>query len=134
MQLLLDTHILLWALYKPGRLSRSALVLLEDPTMTVVYSTASLWEVQIKHAKNPASMPPSAEGLHGDCEEAGLPRLPIRPQHIFGIDSLHQLSGSRAHRDPFDRLLLSQAKVEGCLFATHDDMLATYGESFVRLV
>ena len=133
MRMLLDTHILLWALYEPARLSRRAVEILSDEHTMPLYSHVSLWEVQIKHQKNPMIMPPSARDLHADCDEAGLGSLPIRPEHVFGLGDLHQLPGSREHRDPFDRMLLSQAKVEGIGFLTSDQALATYGEWYVSL-
>ncbi len=134
MRMLLDTHLLLWTLFKPAKLSSLALGYLEDPENTVVYSLATLWEVQIKHLKNPRLMPPSAQELYEICRDEGLSALTIRPNHVFALDTLRQMPGSKEHRDPFDRLLLAQAKVEGLVLLTHDAQLATYGEPFVRIV
>lgn len=134
MKLLLDTHVLLWALFKPSRLSSLALSYLEDPKNTTAFSLATLWEVQIKHLKNPRLMPPSAQELYEICRDEGLSALSIRPNHVFALGTLKQLPGSKEHRDPFDRLLLAQAKMEGSMLLTHDEQLATYGEPYVRIV
>ena len=134
MKLLLDTHVLLWTLFKPSRLSSTALSYLEDPANTAAYSLATLWEVEIKHLKNPHLMPPSARELYEICRDEGLGALSIRPNHVFALSTLKQLPGSKEHRDPFDRLLLAQAKMEGLVLLTHDGQLATYGEPLVRIV
>lgn len=89
---------------------------------------ASIWEIAIKHRIHPENMPISEEEFVSLCDAMGFSRLEIRPNHIYGIKTLTRPKGSPAHHDPFDRLLIAQAKTDGLKFYTHDGLLNDYNE------
>ena len=134
MKLLLDTHIALWAISDSKRLSGDIRALLENEHNAVYYSVASVWEVAIKRKIHPDQMPMDEEVFAALCEESGLERLDIRLPHIFALKGLTRQEAAPRHNDPFDRLLLAQAKTEGCRFVTHDSLIAGYNESCVMTI
>jgi PIN domain nuclease of toxin-antitoxin system len=122
MNLLLDTHIALWALTDDPKLPDAARSLILDEGNRVFTSVASMWEIAIKHALKPDRIPLSGiEYLHF-CEQAGYESLPIRESHVIALESLPAI-----HSDPFDRILVSQARAESLILLTHDLALAGYG-------
>jgi len=134
MKLLLDTHILLWALTDDARLPVKARKLIEDAGNDICYSVVSPWEAQIKHDLHPDKLDVTAQELAGYCEQAGFRPLPIRLQHVFGLDSLQREEGARVHKDPFDRILVCQASAEKMLLVTHDARIGEYTEPCVFVV
>jgi PIN domain nuclease of toxin-antitoxin system len=126
--LLLDTHIALWALTDDPRLSEEARELISVAGIRVFASVASMWEVASKRAIKPEKMPLSGVEFLHYCEQAGYASLPVRGKHVIALESLPDI-----HGDPFDRILIAQARAEALLFLTHDTMLGRYGEP-VRLV
>jgi PIN domain nuclease of toxin-antitoxin system len=121
MKLLLDTHLLLWAAGHPEKLSRSARKLLDDPDHELLFSAASLWEIAIKRSLGRADFRVEPRLLRRGLLDNGYTELPITSQHAVSIDVLPPL-----HRDPFDRLLVSQALVEGVTLLTTDEQVARY--------
>ena len=133
MRILLDTHIALWANFESSKLPEPARELLTQRANVVYYSTASVWEVAIKHALNRSNMPVPEERFVEACNQTGFLELPISDGHIFAVKSLSRPADAPRHNDPFDRLLIAQAKVEGMRLLTHDELLGDYGESCVTL-
>ena len=131
MRLLLDTHVLLWALQDSDQLSQKARELILDARNQPFYSVAALWEVQIKHASHPDRMLVDAESLGEYCEQAGFEPLPITQRHVMMLDSLSRPEDAPAHHDPFDRIMICQAKADGLVLLTHDSLLPDYGEPCV---
>ena len=128
MNILLDTHIALWALSDDPKLPSAARALILDEENRIFASVASMWEIAIKRALKPDRMPVSGiEFLHF-CERSGYESLPIRERHVVALESLPPV-----HNDPFDRVLVAQASAEAMLFLTHDAVLAAYGTA-VRVV
>jgi PIN domain nuclease of toxin-antitoxin system len=127
-KLLLDTHLLLWAAGKPERLSSAACTLLEDPDNELIFSAASLWEIAIKNSLGRKDFRVPARALRRELLDNGYSELPISSEHAVSIDSLQPI-----HKDPFDRILIAQAQIEGIVFLTSDEVLAGYG-GLVRLV
>lgn len=121
MKLLLDTHLLLWAAGQPERLSAKAKKLLSDPANELLFSAASLWEIAIKNTLGRPDFRVDPRILRRGLLDNGYAELPVTGQHAVGIDGLPPL-----HKDPFDRLLLSQALVEGVTLLTRDEELARY--------
>jgi PIN domain nuclease of toxin-antitoxin system len=121
---LLDTHIALWALIDDAQLGAKAKDIISLDENRIFYSVASMWEIAIKKALKPERIPVSGVEFMHFCEDAGYESLPIRERHIIALESLEMI-----HSDPFDRILVSQAKAEGCTLLTHDAILAEYGES-----
>lgn len=121
MKWLLDTHLLLWAAGTPARLSAEARSLLEDPASELYFSAASLWEISIKRGLGRADFQVDARVLRRGLFDNGYIELAISSAHAVSIDSLPAL-----HKDPFDRLLVAQASVEGITLLTADSLLAQY--------
>lgn len=131
MNLLLDTHVAIWALNDDSALSAKARALILDPDNAIYYSTVSVWEVLIKHARRPENIPFDEVDFAEACRNAGFIPLGLADKHILAVRTLSRPDGSRAHNDPFDRLLLAQAKVESLSFLTHDELIPDYGEKCV---
>lgn len=131
MHLLLDTHILIWAITGDDKLPPEALHLLQDAKNEIFYSTASIWEITIKHAIRPDDMPISGSELSKYAREAGFHSLPIMDDHAKTLETLHRDTNAPKHKDPFDRMLIAQAKSETMTFVTHDSLLKDYHEACV---
>ena len=124
MRLLLDTHVLLWALDNPARLGRKTRSLIERSETLV--SVASLWEISIKARLGKLKVGP--QDVFDAIEPSGFDVLPVQPAHAIEVFSLGPV-----HGDPFDRLLVAQAMSERATLLTFDQALLGYG-SPVRLV
>ena len=121
MRILLDTHVLLWAAGLPSRLSDEARALIEDPGAEVVFSAASLWEVAVKSGLGREDFRVDPRLLRRGLLEHGYVELPVTGAHAVAIDLLPPI-----HRDPFDRMLVAQAQVEGITLLTADAVVARY--------
>ncbi|MCP9878644.1 type II toxin-antitoxin system VapC family toxin [Cyanobium sp. A1C-AMD] len=121
MRMLLDTHLLVWAMGSPERLSAALAAMLQDPASTPVFSVASLWELVIKQALGRPDFRVEPALLRRALLDGGWQELPIQAHHALAVASLPLL-----HRDPFDRLLLAQASADGLLLITADQQLAAY--------
>ncbi|HEY1753212.1 MAG TPA: type II toxin-antitoxin system VapC family toxin [Caulobacteraceae bacterium] len=126
MRLLLDTHVALWAVQDDRRLSRRAHDLIADLDNAIFVSVATLWEIAIKHAlrKGRANdIPVSAVEAASLFDRAGYELLPILPAHAFAVAELPP-----ARTDPFDRMLIAQARSEPLRLLTSDAAVAAYGD------
>jgi len=121
MKLLLDTHLLLWAAGEPRRLSKAARALIDDPDNELLFSAASLWEVAIKRGLGRKDFKVDARLLRRGLLDNGYRELPILSDHVVATKSLPLI-----HRDPFDRILVAQATVEGITLLTIDSLLSQY--------
>ncbi|WP_050465658.1 type II toxin-antitoxin system VapC family toxin [Herbaspirillum autotrophicum] len=121
MKLLLDTHILLWAAGQPDRLSSAATALLEAPENELFFSAASLWEIAIKHSLGRDDFKVDASVLRRGLLDNGYSELPIVSEHAITVRTLPPI-----HKDPFDRMLIAQAMVEGITLLTADALVAQY--------
>lgn len=121
MRLLLDTRLLLWAAGEPDKLSARARTLMEDPDNVLVFSAASLWEITIKTGLGRADFQVDPHLLRRGLIENGYEELPITSQHALAVGHLPDV-----HRDPFDRILVAQAMVEGLLLLTRDPLVKAY--------
>ena len=121
MKLLLDTHLLLWAAGDPQRLPKAARVLIEDTENELLFSAASLWEITIKRGLERQDFQVDARLLRRALLDNGYSELPITSEHAVNIDHLPP-----THKDPFDRILVAQATVEGITLLTNDRRLAGY--------
>lgn len=128
MKVLLDTHLLLWAAGLPERLSPAARRWIEDEDTELLFSAASIWEASIKSGLGRSDFDVDVGRWRRGLLENGYQELVITGQHAVAIRDLPAV-----HRDPFDRMLLAQANVEGILLLTSDAMLAQY-QGPVRLV
>lgn len=100
----------------------------------IYYSVISIWEVSLKHSINPDNMQITPTEFRQLCLDSGFNEIPVVYHHILGLDSLTQKEGFPSHKDPFDRLLLSQSIVEQMRFLTHDSKIATFNVDNVILV
>lgn len=121
MKLLLDTHLLLWAAAEPDRLSADALALIGAPENELFFSAASLWEIAIKRGLGRGDFQVNPRLLRRGLLDNGYGELPIGSEHVVAIDSLPPI-----HKDPFDRMLVAQATVEGITLLTADSWVAQY--------
>ena len=119
MRLLLDSHTLIWSLWRPSVLSTTARRTIESSDNERLVSVVSLWELEIKAAAGKLTMPDDLTVAFKDVE-ASL--LPIEPRHLR---QLHKLPFH--HRDPFDRLLIAQAVAEDLTIVTRDREFHAYG-------
>jgi PIN domain nuclease of toxin-antitoxin system len=121
MNLLLDTHVLLWAAGQPDRLPPPIRGMLEDPQNELIFSVVSLWEVVIKRSLGRKDFQVDARLLRRGLMENGYHELEIKGEHAAAVDGLPPI-----HKDPFDRLLVAQSMVEGILLLTSDPVVAQY--------
>ncbi len=121
MKLLLDSHLLLWAAGSPDRLPEAARSLFEDPDNELLFSAASLWEIAIKRGLGRSDFQVDARVLRRGLLDNGYGELPVTSEHAVAIDALPSI-----HRDPFDRILVAQAQVEGITLVTADETVAKY--------
>jgi len=121
MKLLLDTHLLLWAVSEPKRLSPETTRLLTDPQNELVFSVVSIWEVAIKKSRGHADFTVDPRIIRRGMLDNGYQELLIQSDHAVAVADLPWL-----HKDPFDRLLVAQAMVEGILLLTSDRQVADY--------
>ena len=128
MVLLLDTHILLWALDAPERLPPDVAAQIESPETMVYFSAASIWEIAIKMALGKVDFHFSPEDIAQAAKETGFVELPVSAAHGAKVAHLPP-----HHRDPFDRLLIAQALLMPAQLLTADSALPPYSE-LVRLI
>ncbi|MBB6146940.1 PIN domain nuclease of toxin-antitoxin system [Silvibacterium bohemicum] len=121
MKLLLDTHVLLWAAGQPERLSPSARKFINDPGNQLFFSAASLWEIAIKRGLGRDDLPVDPRLLRRGLLDNGYIDLPVTGEHAVAVDGLPPI-----HKDPFDRILVAQAMVEGILLLTADRLMTKY--------
>lgn len=134
MNILLDTQILLWALSNNDKLSDLARSLILDPKNNIYYSSASIWEITIKHLKHPDTFSFSGKDVSQYCRDAGYLQVRIIDEHCYTIESLKRKENSPEHNDPFDKLLISQAKCERLTLITHDSLIPDYEEDCILSV
>ncbi len=118
MRLLLDSHVVVWWSLYPGRLGGETRAAIASPENEVFLSAASVWELNLKIAKQKLALPEDyAARLFAD----GIEALPVTVEHAVRTAQLPRL-----HGDPFDRLLIAQALVEGLMIVTSDREIARY--------
>lgn len=121
MKVLLDSHLLLWVAGSPDRLSEAALAVLQDEENQLMFSAASLWEIAIKRGLGRSDFDVDARLLRRGLLDSGYSELPVTSEHAVAIDNLPPI-----HKDPFDRILVAQAQVEGITLLTSDAAVAQY--------
>lgn len=128
MNLLLDTHVALWAITDSPKLPLKARELIASPKSNVWISTASIWEIAIKHSLGRGDMPISGQDALRYFSESGYRRLPIEVEHAVAVEDL-----PAHHSDPFDRILVAQALVEPMRLMTHDALVALYSDTVIKI-
>ena len=128
MNLLLDTHVALWAITDSPRLSTRARELIVAPRSSIWVSAATVWEITIKHSLGRGDMPVSGQDALRYFRESGYRLLAIEAEHAAAIADLPP-----HHQDPFDRLLVAQALTEPMRLLTHDPIVARYSDSIITV-
>lgn len=128
MNLLLDTHVALWAITDSPKLPPKARALITSPTTNVWVSTASIWEIAIKHSLGRGDMPISGAEAQRYFSASGYRCLPIEPEHAVAVEDL-----PTHHHDPFDRILVAQALTEPMRLMTHDAQVARYSDTIIKI-
>ncbi len=128
MNLLLDTHVALWAIADSPRLTAEARQWIESPRATVWVSAATVWEIAIKHGLGRGDMPVSGVEALAYFRESGYRLLAVEPDHAAAVGQLPP-----HHQDAFDRILVAQALVEPMRLMTHDAMVARYLETAIKV-
>jgi PIN domain nuclease of toxin-antitoxin system len=121
MKFLFDTQLLIWAANSPERLPKKAEALIADPANELFFSAASLWEIAIKYGLNREDFKVEPRVLYQGLIENTYQEIPVSSLHAVAVNDLPSL-----HKDPFDRLLIAQAKVEGITLLTCDAGIALY--------
>ena len=131
MRLLLDTHVLVWVAEQPSRILPTAQALIEDPANDLFFSSASIWELALKanlaRAPRPDDLQADSRLLQRQLIANGYTELPVTGDHGVTAAELPPI-----HKDPFDRILIAQAEVEGLVLLTADSMIWKYHTPFRR--
>jgi PIN domain nuclease of toxin-antitoxin system len=128
MKLLLDTHIILWAAGQPDRLSATARELILDSQNALFFSAASMWEIVIKRGFGRGDFKVDPFRLRKLLIINGYTELAVTTEHVLRLDTLPLL-----HKDPFDRILIAQARNEGMVLITVDTTIIQYKEGILAV-
>ena len=128
MKLLLDTHILLWSAGQPDKLSTVARTLLLDSSNALFFSAASIWEIVIKRGLGRDDFKVDPLRLRKQLVVNGYEEIAVSTDHALAVDVLPAL-----HKDPFDRILIAQARTEGMLLLTADSQILRYGNGIMTV-
>lgn len=118
---MIDTHLLIWAASEPEKLSSQALSLMANPEHELLFSAASIWEIAIKNGLGRDDFKVDARLLRRGLLDNDYTELTITSAHAVFVESLPLI-----HKDPFDRILVAQATVEGFTLLTADSTVARY--------
>lgn len=131
MKVLIDTHIALWAVTNNKQLTEKAKSVLLDPGNDIYVSAVSAWEVDMKTKSKKNNLTLSTKRFAELCTQSGYIQSPLKVAHIYGANELVWEGEGDEHKDPFDRVLLAQAIVEGMQFMTHDDKIPKFKQDCV---
>lgn len=115
---ILDTHVVLWWLSEPEKLSDAATIAISDSTSVIYLSAAVIWELRLKESLGKLTLPKSFEKA---LAEQSFEELPVRARHAHAVSNLASI-----HKDPFDRILIAQAISEGFRLITRDENIRRY--------
>ena len=128
MRILIDTHVIIWAMVESPRLSSKARKILTEDGNEFFLSAASLWEIALKHGNSPGDMPVTPSLVQAFCLDSGITALNVSFLHAARTISLPPI-----HADPFDRMLVAQAQCESLQLLTHDALIARYGDFVIKV-
>ncbi|MGD0911613.1 MAG: type II toxin-antitoxin system VapC family toxin [Terracidiphilus sp.] len=121
MKYLLDTHFILWLPIGGTGISRVARAIIDNSANEFQFSVASLWEIALKRARYGSNFAFDPRAIRAEMLHNGYEELPIQGSHVVAVDALPPI-----HKDPFDRLLIAQAMIEGITLFTVDATIARY--------
>lgn len=128
MNILLDTHVALWAITDSPKLPKKAREMIASPRSTVWISAATVWEIAIEHSLGRGEMPVSSQDALRYFRDSGYRFLPVEPEHAIAVEDL-----PAHHADPFDRILVAQALVEPMRLITHNRVVALYSDTIIEI-
>ena len=131
MNILLDTHIAVWAITDDPRLSNKAREIILDPDNSLYLSAVSTLEVNNKRKSKKNNLEFTTDEFIESCEGAGYIQLPLQSKHLSAENTLKWGGEGEEHKDPYDRLLLAQAKAENLRLMTHDKMICLFDEKCI---
>ncbi|MEQ9893649.1 type II toxin-antitoxin system VapC family toxin [Pectobacterium aroidearum] len=126
---LLDTLALIWLAGEPEKLSSDAIAILSDDNNRFYFSSISIQEIAIKTALNKPRFSIDAEAMTKGLLSAGYLELPMQATHAYNLADLPEM-----HQDPFDRMLVSQAKIEGLTLITNDGNIIKYCSGYISVI
>lgn len=132
--ILLDTHIAIFAMSNHKELNKDFIKLLEDLNSRIYVSLASVWEVAVKSIKSPDKIPVNENEFVNNCMKMEFEFLPIKTSHIKNLRNLKFKDESIIHKDPFDKMLISQSICENLTFCTRDSVLLNYDVQNIKIV
>jgi PIN domain nuclease of toxin-antitoxin system len=121
MKFLLDTHFIIWLPIGGTGITRAARAIIDDSANEFLFSAASLWEIALKRARYGSNFAHDPRAIRAGMLQNGYEELPVQGSHVVAVDAL-----SPIHKDPFDRLLIAQAMIEGITLLTADATIARY--------
>ena len=130
---LIDTHVAIFAMCNHNELNREFISILEDLNSKIYISMVSVWEVAIKSIKHPDKIPVNEKEFVKNCGKMEFDFLPIKASHILNIRNL-RLKNNISHKDPFDKLLVSQSVCENLTLYTRDTLLLDYDVENVKII
>lgn len=130
MDFLLDTNILLFMAYEPEKLTADVVEVLEDTDKTLCFSAASIWEVVIKSNLNKPDFSIDPKQFREGLFDAGLIEIPIKSEHALAVSDLPE----KLHKDPFDRLIVAQAKRNKLALITSDNKLIDFVSDYITVM
>ena len=128
MKILLDTHMILWFFAEDPRLTKNAQLMIRDRNNAIFYSVVSTWEVLLKRRQSPNHFSLEVNDFLLYCRKTGFLPLNLCDKHISVAADILKPDNTPRHNDPFDKLLIAQAKTENLIFLTHDRNLTFYNE------
>ena len=131
LNLLLDTHIVLWAIGKTSELSRKVIYEIKNPDNTILVSAVSLWEIALKTSIGKLSVNFNIQEIPDYCIKMGFTLIPLDPMEA--LESL-QLPQKNNHKDPFDRMLIYQCIANGYTLASRDKKFEVYKKDGLKLI
>lgn len=126
MKILLDTHMIIWALTNSSKLPQKAKELILQPENDIYFSVISLWEIEIKRLAKADSLPITAQETSDYCKQAGFQLISLQESSIYRLQELFRPENEKTHKDPFDRMLICQAVSYDMKFLTHDSLIKGY--------
>lgn len=134
MRYLLDTHVLLWFLFNSPELSKENKELITNPENQLYYSTSSLWEIETKHCKFPNRFPFTAKEIASAADKSQIVNIPIFNKDIYEYSNSIKITSNKNHNDPFDVILLSQAKASDLILLTADKKFSYYKSKNIKII
>lgn len=126
MKILLDTHIIIWALTNSPKLPQEAKELILQPENDIYFSVISLWEIEIKRLIKTDSMPVTAQETYDYCKQAGFQAISLQENIIYKLQELSRPETEPLHKDPFDCMLIGQAISNDMKFLTYYSLIKSY--------